>query len=101
MIEIYEVTHHLPYVCPNCEGRLTVVGTATNERNNPVIGLYCPRCDRAMEIEIVLDGRRNPHAEGYAQYELYLDVTNPYRDEWHAQRFHQGVEDAKKDEIPF
>ena len=101
MTEIYEVTHYLPYVCPNCEGRLTVVGTRTNVRNHLVIGLHCPYCDRAMEVELVINGERNAHAEGYAQYELYLSDHNPYRDEFHARRFAQGVDDARGDGIPF
>ena len=101
MTEIYEATHYLPYVCPNCGGRLEAVGTGTNERDHLVIGLYCSRCDRAVEVEIVASGERNAYAEGYTQYSLYLGTDNPYRDEFHARRFAHGVDDARGDEIPF
>ena len=98
-MQIYEVTHYLPYVCPNCDGQLKVVGVETSERL--VIGLHCPHCNRDMEIELIINGERNAYAEGYAQYELYLNEDNPYRDEYHAKRFRHGVDDARGDEIPF
>lgn len=101
-MQLFKIFQDLPYRCPLCGGRMRVVGTSVNEFGRPVIGLCCRyNCDAAIEVEFMLTGERNTHAEGYFQYEVYREVANPYRDAEAARRFDLGVKDAMDASIPF
>ena len=85
----------IPYRCPFCQQRPAVVGASVH-KEQVVIGMYCARCDWALEMTFGL-GERNPFHEGYSA--ARLGGENPYTAKnsglWDEGRQRAG------DDIPF